>query len=134
MIQKIPGLDEVIEYFTKNGIQTCILYGSAGSSRFSENSDIDIAIAAENQLPAEDLVRYYLKAMEVLHREVDIKDLRSADGVLLKEILTTGKILINDDHKFLGAKAVEMMDFQTDLAPQINAMLKARLEKAVYGK
>ena len=134
MFQEIPGLEELVSYFAKNGIQTCILYGSAGSSRFSEKSDIDLAVAAENRLSYDDLVRYYLKAVELLQREVDIKDLRTVQGVLLKEILTTGKILINKDHTFLGTKAVEMMDFQTDLAPQVNAMLKTRLEKAAYGK
>lgn len=134
MFQEIPGLEELVSYFAKNGIQTCILYGSAGSSRFSEKSDIDLAVAAENRLSAEDLVRYYLKSQEILHREVDIKDLHTAQGVLLKEILTTGDILINKDHAFLGAKAIEMIDFQTDLAPQVNSMLKTRLEKAAYGK
>ena len=35
----------------------------------------------------ETLVKHYLKAVDYLHREVDLNDLRSAKGLLLKEIL-----------------------------------------------
>jgi predicted nucleotidyltransferase len=134
MSVNIPGLKELLRYFTKSGIHTCILYGSAGTDRFTLNSDIDLAIASTEPMLSTDLVQHYLKAVDCLHREVDIKDLRQAKGIFLKEILTSGEILLNEDHEFLGEKAIEMMDFQADLAPGINEMLKKRLERAVYGK
>jgi len=127
-------LPELLTYFIDSGIHTCILYGSAAAGKITSSSDIDLAIAADETLSPGDLVKQYLKAVECLHREVDLSDLRAAKGVFLKEILTEGEVLINENPDFLGAKAVEMMDYQTDLAPSVNAMLKRRLEQAIDGK
>ena len=134
MKQDIPGLSELLTYFENNGITVCILYGSAASERYITKSDIDLSIAADEPLQPETLVKHYLKAVDCLHREVDLSDLRSAKGLFLKEILTKGEILLNKDPEFLGKKAIEMMDYQSDLAPAVNSMLKARLEEVLNGK
>lgn len=131
---QIPGIRELICYLEDTGITTCILYGSAASNRIRAESDIDIAIAGNAPLTPEKLLNCYLKAVELLKREVDISDLRLAHGLFMKEILTGGEILLNKDPVFLGRKAIEMMDYQTDLAPGVNAMLKKRLELAIRGK
>jgi predicted nucleotidyltransferase len=134
MKREVSGLDEVIHYFNSSGIRTCILYGSAGTGSAGSRSDIDLAIAGEAPLSSETLIRHYLNAVDLLHREVDLVDLRNAKGLILKEILTKGDILINNDPEFLARKAMEMMDYQSDLAPGVNEMLKKRLERALYGK
>ncbi len=100
--------------------------------RLRTGSDIDLAIAAETELSPETLSRYYLQASSLLKREVDLRDLRRAKGLYLKEVLTKGKILLNDNPQFLGNKAIEMMDYQTDLAPQINAIRRQQLERSLY--
>lgn len=56
-------------------------------------------------------------------------DLRRAKGLYLKEILSKGTILLNEDPELLGAKAIEMMVYQSNLAPQINAIRKKQLER-----
>lgn len=134
MKREIPGLDEVIRYFEKNGIKTCIIYGSGGTDRAGAMSDIDLAVAADAPLSSETLVRHYLNTVDLLHREVDLVDLGKAKGLILKEILTKGDILINKDPQLLGDKAIEMMDYQSDLAPGVNRMLKQRLSRSLYGK
>jgi predicted nucleotidyltransferase len=134
MAQDIPGLPELLTYFENNGITVCILYGSAASERHISKSDIDLSIAADEPLKPETLVTHYVKAVDFLHREVDLSDLRAAKGLFLKEILTKGEVLLNRDPEFLGKKAIEMMDYQTDLAPAVNSMLKARLEAVLNEK
>ncbi|MFW5727280.1 MAG: type VII toxin-antitoxin system MntA family adenylyltransferase antitoxin [Spirochaetia bacterium] len=132
MKAEIPGLHELLAYFKGEGVHTCLLYGSAAAGRLRSGSDIDLAIAAETELTPETLSRYYLQASSLLQREVDLRDLRRAKGLYLKEILTKGKILLNDNPQFLGNKSIEMMDYQTDLAPQINAIRRRQLERSLY--
>ncbi len=128
MMGDIQGLTELIDYFRREGIKSCILYGSAAGGRLRSDSDIDLAIAADGELAVETLTRHYLKATSLLQRDVDLRDLRRAKGLYLKEILTKGTILLNEDPQFLGTKAIEMMDYQSDLAPQINMIRKKQLE------
>ncbi|MFW6207417.1 MAG: type VII toxin-antitoxin system MntA family adenylyltransferase antitoxin [Spirochaetota bacterium] len=132
MKAEIPGLHELLAYLKGEGVHTCLLYGSAAAGRLRSGSDIDLAIAAETELTPETLSRYYLQASSLLQREVDLRDLRRAKGLYLKEILTKGKILLNDNPQFLGNKSIEMMDYQTDLAPQINAIRRRQLERSLY--
>jgi len=132
--EELPGLGEFLEYLKNEGVLTCILYGSAAADRLRSDSDIDLAIAAAGELSADALTRHYLKATSLLKREVDLRDLRRAKGLYLKEILTKGEILLNEDPQILGGKAVEMMDYQTDLAPQVNAIREELLERRLYEK
>jgi predicted nucleotidyltransferase len=86
--EELPGLSELLDYLKNEGVTSCILYGSAARGRLRSGSDIDLAIAADDELSAETLTRHYLTASSLLHREVDLRDLRRARGLYLKEILT----------------------------------------------
>ena len=132
MKAEIPGLRELLDYFKCEGIHTCLLYGSAAAGRLRSGSDIDLAIATEAELSPEALTRHYLQATSLLKREVDLRDLRRAKGLYLKEVLTKGKILLNDNPQFLGNKSIEMMDYQTDLAPLVNAIRRQQLERQLH--
>ncbi len=134
MMEEVQGLSELIEFFRGEGIKSCVLYGSAAGGRLRSDSDIDLAIAADGELSAETLMKYYLKATSLLTREVDLRDLRRAKGLYLKEILSKGIILLNEDPQFLGAKAIEMMDYQSDLAPQVNAIREIQIERMLNEK
>lgn len=134
MREEIPGLHELLEYFKGKEVHTCILYGSAAAGRRRSDSDIDLAIAADSEFSPKSLTRHYLQATSLLKSEVDLRDLRRAKGLYLKEILTKGKILLNEEPQFLGNKAIEMMDYQTDLAPQVNAIRREQLERSLYEK
>lgn len=118
----------------ETGLHTCILYGSASTGRMHTGSDIDLAVAGPAPLSAEELAKLYLESSSLLGREVDISDLRRARGTFLQEILTGGEIILNDNPEFLGNRFIDMMDYSTDLAPGIQAMLKTRIERFVDGK
>ena len=134
MEEDIPGIPALLEYLRKEGIHSCILYGSAATGSLRPHSDIDLAIAGDREFSTETLARLYLETSMILGREVDLRDLRRARGLFLKEILTKGKILLNDDPTFLGSKAIEMMDYQTDLAPHINRIREQQIESMLYEK
>ena len=134
MSEEIAGLAELLEYFRSEGVTSCILYGSGAHGRLRADSDIDLAIAADTVLDTETLTRHYVKANTLLRRNIDLRDLRRARGLYLKEVLTKGKILLNNDPPFLGNKAIEMMDYQTDLAPQVNAIRQKQLERMLDEK
>jgi len=91
-------------------------------------SDLDFAVSGPDLLGAEQLSEINSMACSLFHREIDLVDLRTAHGIFLKEILTGSQNILCEDRDFLGKKAIEMMDFQTDLAPGINRMLLERLQ------
>ena len=134
MEEEIAGLTELVEYLRSEGVRSCILYGSAASGRLRPDSDIDLAVAADELISPVTLAQHYSKATALLHRDVDLRDLRRAKGLYLKELLTKGRLLLNEDPQFLGNKAIEMMDYQTDLAPQVNAIREQQLKRMLHEK
>lgn len=134
MEEEIAGISDLVEYLRSEGVRSRILYGSAASGRLRPDSDIDLAIAADELISPETLARRYSEATALLHRDVDLRDLRRAKGLYLKELLTKGRILLNEDPQFLGNKAIEMMDYQTDLAPQVNAIREKQLKRMLHEK
>lgn len=126
--------DEVIELLTARTIHTIILYGSRAGGFARSGSDTDLAIAGPEELSPEELSELYLSLSSLLGDAVDLVDLRRAQGLFLTEILTKGEYLLAADPEFLGRKAEEMMDYQTDLAPGVRAMLTARLSRSSYAE
>ncbi|WP_319559948.1 nucleotidyltransferase domain-containing protein [Marispirochaeta sp.] len=128
-------IQQLADEFAMKGVSIIILYGSAATDKAETlKSDVDLAVAGEELLTPEELSGLYLSASEIVQREVDIVDLRRAMGFFLKEILTKGEIILNEDPGLLGSKAEEMMDYQTDLAPGVEAMLRQRLARSLHAE
>ena len=128
-------IHRLVEDFVQKGVSTIILYGSAATDKTGGlKSDVDLAVAGEELLTPEELSDMYLSASSIVQREVDIVDLRRAKGFFLKEILTKGEIILNEDPGFLASRAEEMMDYQTNLAPGVEAMLRQRLARSLHAE
>jgi hypothetical protein len=93
-------------------------------------SDIDVGFAAEPQLTVEDHLRLAADVESETGRDVDLVDLASAHGLILKEILTTG-IIIRRDPEFLRTKMLEMYDDEATLRPLLDRARRERLEAAL---
>ena len=76
-------------------IPLAIVFGSLASGQDTPKSDLDLAIAGEQALLLDDMLKINAALSAELGREVDLIDLHQAHGALLQEILTRGVLLIN---------------------------------------
>lgn len=100
----------------KYKIHLMILFGSYGTERFNNKSDIDIAIIGENpQL----LKTRYLEMLEELsgyfdYREIDLILLNHADSLLKFNIATDGKLIYEKEKGLFQIFQVRAMSEHND--------------------
>jgi predicted nucleotidyltransferase len=98
-----PKYTEKIKQIFAEKVKFAFLFGSALTEYFTAGSDIDIAIYAENYpLPPEYLTDLKYRAEKSINFEydIDLLILNSADIIISNQIITTGKIIINNDKNF----------------------------------
>ena len=98
-------------------IKLCILFGSRAAGRGSSDSDPDIAIVMEKPLPAERYLKFSEEFSSETNRGIDLMDLMTATGPILKQALSTG-IIIQNRNRSLYARLISRMLFnQSDMMP-----------------
>lgn len=99
-LEKVDLEDISRKYRLKN----ILVFGSALTDAFHEQSDIDIAVIAEAALSLKEVMELEMYFEEKFDRAIDIIDLRNNNlNIFLKiDILNTGEsIYTNDNHKSL---------------------------------
>ena len=86
-------------------IKLCIVFGSIAAGKASSNSDLDIAIAAEQTLPDDKYMELIEEFSIATNREIDLVDLMAATGPILIQALSTGMVVQNHD-KSLYARLI----------------------------
>src|SRR5262245_44844116 len=86
-------IQKVLEPFS--WLKLAIVYGSIARGQEQPESDIDLAIASTSPLTVERKLELIEALSSNLGREVDLLDLFESTGTVLKEALSTGKIVIN---------------------------------------
>lgn len=109
------------------------VFGSYASGEETENSDVDISIAAYDVLPFETLQKIRAKLNDSLDRDIDLVDLNSVSGLILKEALTTGQIVMNKDPELYAGLMKRMLYNQADMMPYYNRTLEERREEFLNG-
>jgi predicted nucleotidyltransferase len=93
------ALEQIVQYLRgRFNPFLIILFGSAAQGRLRTDSDIDLAIASDQELSHYDL---FLAAQELaaqLGREVDLVDLGQTSTVLRMEIFKNGRVILNGDN------------------------------------
>jgi len=65
-------------------------------------------------------------------REVQVRDLARAQGLFLKQVLTTGTILLSRDSAVYGDLIVRMLAFTADMLPNVRS-IRRRGEEFFHG-
>ncbi len=114
-------------------IRLAILYGSVARDTHRRDSDVDLAVAGDSRvsLSEEDLIDMSLRCSRSVGMEVQVRDIGRSDGLFLKQVLTTGRILLSRDSTIYGELIVRMLDFATDMLPNIR-MIHRRNEEYFY--
>lgn len=99
MILENLNKDTTTDFINKFNITSLILFGSFNSGEFTEESDVDIAVIAENKIDLEDILELELYFEKILNKEIDVVDLKSdnLDLFLKINILDYGTVLYTID-------------------------------------
>ena len=126
LIQKILA---ILSRFKQ--LKIAVLYGSFAKGTQKHTSDIDLGVAADNKLSVETLVEIQTALSNETSKEIDLIDLKSATGVVFKEALTTGKIILNKDSSLFAGILSRMLFEQADFEPLRNRVLEANRKKVL---
>lgn len=132
MLDEIKSL--LTQYFDiQENISTVILFGSFAKGCANEKSDIDIAVYAREELTVETMLSLQSDLQKVCNKDIDIVDLRTAEGVFLHQIMTTG-IRIKFDRKIYEYYALKALYFYEDFLPIVRSVQDEKIKRFVYGK
>jgi predicted nucleotidyltransferase len=103
------------------------VFGSVSNCTAKPNSDLDIAVMPLQPITAESKMALIKDLAEISGRPIDIVDLSTANGAILKQALTTGRRLANNNNTKNAEAFSRMLAYETDLAPQIKAAEKQQV-------
>lgn len=110
-------------------IQLAIIYGSAAENRQRPESDLDLAVAGKDPLTPELKTKLIEDVALITKRPVDLVDLQTCHGTLLKQILTKGTLILKKDSALYGDIIKRMLFEDADFMPYYNRILKERRDR-----
>ncbi len=108
-----------------------IVFGSAVRGDLRPHSDIDIAVYPCHTMHHRERQCIADKIAEATGRSVDLIDLSTTNGTLLRHILHTGIVVFNKEDGLLGNISQKFLAWQEDFEPLLNRILKARLHRFI---
>nr|BFD62724.1 hypothetical protein BdHM001_14050 [Bdellovibrio sp. HM001] len=130
MPMQIADLETALQTFLKKHPNVSVLgyFGSYAKGHPRPDSDVDICLAEDRPINAEKKIEYINELTLLLRKEVDLLDLNTANGVILKESLHTAKWVHKETVVF--AQIMKRMLFdQADFQPYYQRILKAKRER-----
>lgn len=128
-----PGIRNLLkEYFSAQESIACVfLFGSATGERFSDQSDIDIAVLYDpHNLPTPDeRLQAQEQLSERIHYPVDLVVLNNASPILGYQVLKHGERLLVRDQRAFNAFFVRTLNEYFDLK-QNRRVIEQSLQKA----
>jgi predicted nucleotidyltransferase len=118
---------------TEQGLKLAILYGSAATGKLRADSDVDIALLLDCPLSAERKMKLISRLERELQRDVDLVDLFSLSGTILKQVLSKGRVLIQTKPGELAGLVRKMIYNQADMMPYVSRTLIERQRRFIRG-
>lgn len=112
--EDIPG--PLGEYFKdKDDILLVFVFGSAVSSRLTQQSDLDIAVLFRDKPDVSDVLRMRNEAADATGRDIDLVVLNDASPVIRMQVLRDGKMVKGKDTIIYSNFFVKTMKEYDDL-------------------
>jgi predicted nucleotidyltransferase len=123
---------EALEFLAEDPeLLLAMVFGSTAAGNPRPDSDIDVAVYARGELlPCKRQELTDAIAMAT-GRTVDLIDLRTVNGVLLRRILRSGKLVVSKAPAVLGILSEQLLAWQEDFEPQLNELLARRLNRFI---
>ncbi|WP_347359207.1 nucleotidyltransferase domain-containing protein [Bdellovibrio sp.] len=123
-------LETALQTFLQKHPSVAVLgyFGSYAKGHPRSDSDVDICLAEDRPLSTEKKIQYINELTLLLRKEIDLLDLHTVNGVILKESLHTAKWVHKETAVY--AQIMKRMLFdQADFQPYYQRMLKAKRER-----
>lgn len=114
-------------------LHMALLIGSYGSKHARPDSDVDLAVSAGRPFTTEERFSLTQKLAAATHRSIDLIDLETAHGLILKQALRHGKALIPSQPLTFERLLKRMIYEQEDLQPQIHQAKVDRVASFTHG-
>lgn len=115
------------------GLNVAIIYGSVVSGNMRPDSDVDLAVLFDIPMDVERKIHLIARLERALSQNVDLVDLYSLSGIILKQILCKGRILMKKDTSALAKLLQRMVYNQADMMPYVRRTLLERQWRFVNG-
>lgn len=110
-------------------LRLAVAFGSVASGRATPRSDLDLAVAGPGPITWEQRAAWEGIVATAAGREVDLVDLRSAHGLILREILTRGRLLVCRDRQLYAAFIQRLWAELADFQPQLDRLIRKRVRR-----
>lgn len=120
-------------FLEQHPLQVVLKIGSYGTARQRPDSDVDLAVSAGRPLSSEERLQLIRAVAGITRRPVDLIDLETVHGLILKQALRHGVSLIPPNPATLEKLLKRMIYEQEDLNPQIHQAKTARVEAFAFG-
>jgi predicted nucleotidyltransferase len=110
-------------------LRLAIVFGSIADGSHRPDSDIDVAVYARKKMDPRKRQQLSDDIAVATGRAVDLIDLHSVDGALLRQILHSGRIVFSKEPSNLGILFERLLDWQENFEPQLNKLLTTRLRR-----
>jgi len=115
------------------GLEVVIVHGSQVSGKARADSDVDIAVLYDAPMSLEQRFSLLARLEKVLGEPVDLVDLFSLHGTILKKILTKGRVLLGRGSVKYAQLLRRMVFNQEDMMPYYNRAIAERLKGFIHG-
>lgn len=109
-------------------VQLGFLFGSVAQGTPRPDSDLDVAVMGTVPLEAGPKKKLMETLAQRIGRPVDLVDLQTARGVIVRKVLQTGTRIYDDDpdHRLFAALLTRHAFYQADFAPYRRRLLAER--------
>jgi len=118
---------------TDPDIRLAILFGSQASGKTHAGSDADVAVALDGEMTPSRQGELSARLSEALGCEVDVADLREAQGEFLAQIVLGGEIAVKRDASLLAELAIRALGYREDMRPMVLRALKDKVRRSLHG-
>lgn len=126
-------LQSIRQILTDPDIRLAILFGSQASGKTHAGSDVDVAVALDGEMSTSRQGELSARLSEALGCEVDVADLREAQGEFLMQIVLGGEVAVKRDASLLAELAIRAMGYREDVRPMVLRALKDKVRRSVHG-
>jgi uncharacterized protein len=122
----------LIDFFkTRSEVQIAMLYGSFAKNKQTDLSDVDVGVFLASKMTLDDRIEIHTSLSNLTNRKVDLIDLRTVHGTILKQALQGKRLKVVDTNVLANLIKRSLLD-DADFGPLRSRILKTRRD-AYFG-
>lgn len=127
----LNAIKKILNQYFDSRYTIILIYGSVARNAQNNNSDIDIAIYDKNgEIPIDSLATMAGELSLRFHKELDLVDIRCAEGLFLYEIIT-GNVSVRRDPAAYHYYLMKAIYWYEDFRPIQEACQRERIERFI---